>query len=623
MSAPTTAPPGIAPGRVGAADLVRDAQDVLRVAGRTDLAPGLEAAAARTADPRTRVVVVGEHKQGKSMLVNALLGADVCAVDDDVTTSVPLVLSHADRPTAQVVVHGAGEPEPTLLDIAPEGLAAVLAGAPVTDDGREVVRAEVGVPSPLLAEGLVVVDTAGAGGAGSRHAATALGLLPGADAVLVVTDASQEYTEPELAFLRQVLALCPTAACVLSKIDLYPDWREIGRADRAHLDRAGVGAPLIALSAALRSHALRTNDAALNAESGFPDLITFLRHRVVRQSDQLLRTAVAREVTGVVDHLSLALRTELEALRDPAVGERSAAELAQARSRAEAQQQRSAKWQQTLNDGALDLLTDLEHDLRDRLRRVTKTAEEVIDGVDPGLTWGQFSDWVEDEVVRAVCDNFVWAQERSVWLAETVAEHFTEVQEVVLPELDLTSTDGVLEPVSALADLDPGRLTPTQKLLVGMRGSYGGVLMFGMVTSLMGFALVNPISVGAGLLLGTKAYRDDREQRLVRRRNEAKQAVRRLSDDVVFQVSKQSKDRLRGVQRTLRDHFTVVAEQTLRTLNSSLAAGKAAARTAEADGERRCAELEAQLATLGSLRARAAALGAPLPEPPGPVPGGR
>ncbi|UZJ25011.1 dynamin family protein [Rhodococcus antarcticus] len=612
MSAPTVPPPA-GHARASAADLVRDARSVVADAERPDLVSRLDAVLARTEDPRTRVVVVGEHKQGKSMLVNALLGAEVCAVDDDVTTAVPLVLSHAERPTARIVVQGAGEVDPTVLEIEPSALAAVLAGMPLADDGREVLRAEVGVPSPLLAEGLVVVDTAGAGGPSSRHAATALGLLPGADAVLVVTDASQEYTEPELAFLRQVLALCPTAVCVLSKIDLYPDWRVVGQADRAHLDRAGVGVPLVAISAALRSHALRTGDAVLNGESGYPDLITFLRHRVVRQSDQLLRTAVAREVTGVLDHLTLGLRTELDALRDPAVGERSAADLAVARTRAEGQQQRSARWQLTLNDGALDLLTDLEHDLRDRLRRVTKAAEEVIDGVDPGMTWGELSDWVENEVVRAVCDNFVWAQERSVWLAETVAEHFTEVQAVLLPELDLTSTDGVLEPVSGLAELDAGRLTPTQKLLVGMRGSYGGVLMFGMVTSLMGFALVNPISIGAGLLLGTKAYRDDREQRLVRRRNDAKQAVRRLSDDVVFQVGKQSKDRLRGVQRTLRDHFTGVADQTLRTLNASLAAGKAAARTAETDRERRCADLEAQLATLGSLRARAAAVSAPEP----------
>ena len=38
--------------------------------------------------------------------------------------------------------------------------------------------------------------------------------------------------------------------------------------------------------------------------------------------------------------------------------------------------------------------------------------------------------------------------------------------------------------------------------LIGMRGSYGGVLMFGLLTGLMGLALVTPLSVGAGVILG-------------------------------------------------------------------------------------------------------------------------
>lgn len=611
MPAPPTTPPATpaeSPARASARALLDDLGAVVDLAGRADLAARLATTRERVADPRARVVVVGEFRQGKSHLVNSLLGIPVCAVGDDVTTRVPTVVAHA--PEARAVVHttGPGGDEPGEHPVEPADLEGVLTGTSPVPGGGELVRAEVGVPHPLLAEGLVLVDTPGAGGAGSRHAGLALGLLPTADAVLFLSDASQEYTEPELAFLQQVLALCPTVGCLLTKIDLYPQWREIGAADRAHLDAAGISASLVAVSGVLRDHALRAKDAELNRESGFPDLLTFLRHRVVGRAETLVRTAVGLDVTSVTEHLTMALRTEVAALRDPAVGERVMGELAEAKARAEELQQRSARWQTTLNDGATDLLNDLEHDLRDRMRRVTASAEQAVDAVDPGQTWEEYSGWLEDEVVRAVCDNFVWAHERAVWLAETVGDHFAEVQEVALPELDLTSTEGVLEPVTALGAMDPGRLKASQKLLVGMRGSYGGVLMFGMVTSLLGLALVNPISIGAGVLLGTKAYKDDKEQRLTRRRAEAKQATRRFIDEVVFQVNKQSKDRLRGVQRQLRDHFTVVAAQTLRSLNDSLAAGRAAAGTAEKDRTARAAELDRQLRTLGELRARAAAL---------------
>ena len=43
-----------------------------------------------------RVLVVGEFKQGKSQLVNALVNAPVCPVDDDIATAVPTVVRHAE-----------------------------------------------------------------------------------------------------------------------------------------------------------------------------------------------------------------------------------------------------------------------------------------------------------------------------------------------------------------------------------------------------------------------------------------------------------------------------------------------------------------------------------------------
>ena len=45
--------------------------------------------------------------------------------------------------------------------------------------------------------------------------------------------------------------------------------------------------------------------------------------------------------------------------------------------------------------------------------------------------------------------------------------------------------------------------------------------MFGLITGIMGMALLNPISIGAGIVLGTKAYRDDKEAK-VRRHARAK-----------------------------------------------------------------------------------------------------
>ncbi|WP_043807996.1 dynamin family protein [Rhodococcus triatomae] len=587
--------------------LVDDVAAVAAGVGRTDLVARLDGARSRLVDPRMRIVVVGPLKQGKSQLVNSLLNLTVCSVGDDETTAVVTVVQNADTASAELVLAEPGL-DPVRVPVPLTELAALTPTTPAAG-GREMLRVEIGVPSALLAEGVVLVDTPGVGGHGNPHAAATLGLVTSADAVLVLSDASQEFTEPEIAFLHQVTGLCPAVACLISKTDLYPHWREIVAADREHLARAGLPLPLIPVSSALRTHALRLDDPELGAESGFAGLYDFLREQVRTRTVETIHQAVSLDIRSAAEHLSLSLGSELAALRDPAKGAAAVAELQKAKAVAEDLQKKSSKWQQTLADGIADLAADIDHDLRDRLRRVTREAEEVVDEGDPGKDWPQLGEWLEEQVAMAIGDNFVWAHDRSVWLAEVVAGNFSDSGAVALPHLDVADLDGLLDPVASLADLESGRIGITQKVLVGMRGSYGGVLMFGLITTMMGMALVNPISVGAGLLLGTKAYREDRESRILKRRSEAKVAIRRFVDDVSFQAGKESKDRLRMIQRLLRDHFTAVAEQTLRSLAESLRAAQDAAQLAASERTRRAAEIEELMRVLAS--ARAAVTGAP------------
>jgi hypothetical protein len=310
----------------------------------------------------------------------------------------------------------------------------------------------------------------------------------------------------------------------------------------------------------------------------------------------------------VTEHLTLSFGSELAALKDPERAAAAVAGLQRAKSAAEELHKRSSQWQQTLGDGIADLASDIDHDLRDRLRRVTREAEETVDEGDPGKDWPQLGEWLEEQIAASVGDNFVWAHERALWLSELVAEHFASSGAAALPDLDLGDLDNVLEPVTSLADLESGRVGITQKVLVGMRGSYGGVLMFGLITTFVGLSLLNPISIGAGVLLGTKAYKEDKENRVKARRSEAKMAIRRFTDDVSFQVGKESKDRLRQIQRVLRDHFTSIAEQTLRSLNESLRSAQEAAAADNTDRTARIAQLENDMRLVSELNARATRL---------------
>ena len=587
--------------------------------GRNDLVASLRTTKGRVLDPRRRIVVVGPVKQGKSQFVNSLLNLNVCSVGDDETTAIPTLVQYSAQPHAELVLADPGASEPLRVSVPIDQVTSVTPSSPLAQ-GREVLRLEVGAASPLLADGVVVVDTPGVGGHGNPHAAGVLGVMTAADAVLVLSDASTELTEPEVKFIRQVVGLCPAVACLISKTDLYPHWRDVLAANRKHLDTAGLQVPLIPISSLLRTHAMRLQDKELNAESGFLVLYQFLRERVVARADGNIRRAVAMDVRSAAEHLTLGLGSELAALRDPVKGAAAVRELQKAKIAAEELHKRTSQWQQTLGDGIADLAADIDHDLRERLRRVTREAEEWVDSADPGENWEQLGSWLDEQIGSSIGDNFVWAHERAAWLAQQVAEHFAETGSVALPHMDIHDLDDVMEPVESLADLDSGKVGITQKVLVGMRGSYGGVLMFGLITTFAGLALINPISIGAGVLLGSKAFKEDKDQRLARRRQEAKIAIRRFVEDVSFQANKESKDRLRQIQRVLRDHFTAIADQALRSLNDSLRAAQEAATVETAQRAQRCAELEQQIRAIAALRIRsddALAVAAPRSAAPG------
>ncbi|MDK3255093.1 dynamin family protein [Blastococcus capsensis] len=591
-------------------ELIDRARALAGTGGRADLERRLALVRERVGAASVRVLVVGEPKQGKSQLVNALVGAPVCPVADDVATVVPTVIREGAAPRA-VLVHsgatgGAGDgraapaaEEPVERTPVPiESLSARTTRGADDDDGRHLVRAEVELPRRFLAGGLELVDTAGVGGIGTGHSLQTVDLLPSAHAVLVVSDASQEYTGPEMAFIRQAVALCPTVVFAVTKTDVHPSWRSIVELDRAHLRRQGIEAPLFPVSASLGILAVQHKDTELHAESGLAPLAEHLRREVLGRAEALRQRSTVHDLRSVAEQLTLSLRAELAALEDPAGNDALVEELTQARARVEELRRRSSRWQQMLGDGVTDLMADIDYDLRDRSRVLIREAEEAIDARDPGPTWAEFTEWLDERLATAVTDSYVWAGQRSEYLAEQVVEQFARDGGVVAPELDIGSPAEALGALVDVASMDDGFLPVRERLLIGLRGSYTGVLMTGLVTSLAGLAVINPLSLAVGVVLGRKAYQDDKAARRQRRQTEAKQIVRRHLDEVVFQVGKQLKDQLRMVQRTLRDLITDTVDELSRTLGDALAAAQRSTKAAAAERTARIRAVRAQLEVL-------------------------
>jgi hypothetical protein len=581
---------------------------------RPDLVTRLAAAERRLRDPDVRVLVVGEFKQGKSSLVNGLVLDAVCPVDDDIATSVPTVVRFGDSRSAVAVWH---TEDGTEIDAAREQIELEAVPDFVSEAGnsgneRGLNSVEVTVPSPILQSGLVLVDTPGVGGLGSPHTAITVGALPLADAVIFVSDASQEYTAPELSFLTTARELCPNLLCVLTKTDFYPYWRRILELDAAHLRRAGVSADIIAVSSALRRRAAQQQSQELNAESGYPRLVSYLREQVVGRAQVLAARAAVADLAFVTRQLDNHFETERRALADPERADRLLRELERAKEQATQLRSTVSRWQLTLNDGIADLGSAVDFDLRSRLRNFGREVDDTLDQVDPGEVWDEFEAWLRQSVTAHVAANYAELKRLADELAARVEEHFSGDARAVSELLRVAAPIDAVDTVAITSPDMGAKFGAGKQVMHGLRTSYGSFIMFSFLTNLVGLggALVNPLFAVAGLVMGRGAVRTEKQRQLSIRQGQAKNMCRRYIDDVLFQVGTDSRNTLRRIQRELRDVFAARAEELQTSAQESLATAQAAVQADQQTRTKRLRAVEAELKRIRALHQRVTHLAA-------------
>jgi hypothetical protein len=579
---------------------------------RDDLGARLAQARERLIDPLFHVLVVGEFKQGKSSLINALLGMDICPVDDDIATAVPTKLHFAEPPEAFVAVSPpADAPEGTesaIESIAIDQVTQFVTEAANPENVRNIESVDIGVPAAVLQGGLVLVDTPGVGGLGSTHSTITIGALPMAEAVLFVSDASQEYSGPEIEFLRTARSLCPNIGCVVTKIDFYPAWRKIIDLNEGHLDDAGLSATLLPVSSTLRRISSATGDASIEAESGFAQLESYLNTEIVGKREELVVRSVVAEMLSVVAQLESQFTNERNALADPDRAGNLVRQLQIATDQSDRLRSTASRWLTTLNDGFADLLTDVDHDLRARLRQLTKDADDAIDQSDPAEAWEEFEPWLYRQASDHVIANYTMLQRRSGEIASRVAELFSTDGHDIAVQLDVPNPAELLKAVETSADV---ALQEGDGLSTGMstlRSSYGGALMFGMFGQLVGLSLINPIGVVAGIIFGGKAYRDEKNRALAQRRSQAKNAHRKYTDELAFEVGKDGRDTVRRIQRQLRDQFSARAEELYRSTTDALHKAQQAIEVDAKTRTKRLPDVEAELGRIRGLRTEVEAI---------------
>ena len=167
-----------------------------------------------------------------------------------------------------------------------------------------------------------------------------------------------------------------------------------------------------------------------------------------------------------------------------------------AKQRADALRERSAKWQQLLQDGFSDIASDVDFDLRERSRTVLHEAEATISEGDPAKNWEEFEAWLRQRLAAEALENYAMFVRRAKEVAAAVSEHFA------LAEADVIRVREVAAPVELIGGfaVDSGFAGRKAKGagLATFQKAYSGLLMFTMLTHLAALAMLPAPSVRFG-----------------------------------------------------------------------------------------------------------------------------
>jgi hypothetical protein len=372
-------------------------------------------------------------------------------------------------------------------------------------------------------------------------------------AVLFLTEGGSRLTGPELELMRTVGTDGPPLLLVLTGIDRHRRWHDVLTSDLASLRELGVPVEPFAISTALHALATSGNDRELDLASGVPALAARL-HDLAEQGDA---DHPADEGRGAVTR------------PDPAWSGRGGTvdppDRRQDRRRKPARRpdDDGPSWQQVLGDGVAAASSDVDFDLRTRVRTVLAEAERAVDVGDPDRAWDTFDGWLRDRLVYEA--------------RQTQALLTTRVENVAAElgaRLGGTALTSVVRPLPAPAELFghvpmrrpnvDGRPLATRGQAL-LRSAYGGILMSFVLPRLAGLRIpvwvLAAAAAATAVALVVATVLGERKRRLDRTRSQARTIVRHCTDGFLLSAGKHTRDALRSAQQQLRDDCGARAKQ--------------------------------------------------------------
>ncbi|GAA1739762.1 dynamin family protein [Aeromicrobium alkaliterrae] len=579
-------------------------------------ADAMSTALAAAAPTVASAVVVGEVKRGKSTLVNAILGeaglvpaglgvvtagfVRVAPPTDDLVDG-QARLQFADGTTRQVG-----------LDVARE---VAVSGTTGNDDDPAFVGITIAHESASL-PGVALVDTPGIAGLTRGHTELAALAAAQGGVLVVVTDAGQVLTRPELEFLTEVSASVEQAVFALAKIDHHPSgWEEVMAENRALLRQHAprfADAPICPVSSTVSLEVAGLDPvetADLREYAGIDALSAAIRERLVEPSSIAVANALRSGLSGIERYEEKRRRT-IHALESAG---QQVPELDAFVNRLRELQEQGDRWSLDLNSDSSVLRADVLHRASQQLAQVRQqwavvaherrkeNPEKVIEEVAVALT-AQLRAIVSASIGEFIGGFHLQADQlfRSIGRDLATAVRLNpDVDDLAMAEVAEAEYSGSFDATLAST---------------AMIGSSMG----GLVAGLIAPAIIAPVfSIVGGAAWYIVNYRTRRAHNLERLVTQtASTAVNRAETHLRFAV-----DRARTVM--LRDVTIAFRYELKAALDSAKTELEAARRAAAETPERLRREVANETRHLEALRAQREELQAVMVEALAPGPGPR
>lgn len=496
----------------------------------------------RFAEQKLTVLIAGEVKVGKSTFINTLLGTDVLPKATEVCTNVPSKIVFGEE--EKILVHfSADDEEKTIkepLVISREEVAEYSTETLNKENHKKVEYIEIQINSPILAEGLVFIDTPGLGAIDPLHAIATYRIATKADIIFFLGDVRKPLTDSEISSLKDLIKVSKSEKIVhlLTCCDLK-DPEEILSSNKNMFEKdfKDHNITIIKISSLLYQRYVKYGNRSQLDASGFQQVRTY-----IAEINSELKTLLDQRflnLTYAICQRGHALLSEvIRIVEDPEVKEKIVDELNGLIKRLQEIENNQYSWSQKLA-AKQSLFNQKLYDFVEEERKA------IIDDVSEKL---QEDTYLEDKDALCKCISADMISFQSK-LEKKIPDGFTKIYEEMRAETELKDIQeqSIITPgkVSTEIKIDEeiGDVLAGEKirdiyvstsigLIVGgisySVGTWAGAAAGAKVGALIGNAIAPAIGAGIGAALGAAigvisglaVFEGSKEARKKRQRNE-------------------------------------------------------------------------------------------------------